>query len=223
MTIAEVMLITLGSQGAVLDTNKFYLNFDTGAVLQQDANFEEFAPTIAYIYRGKITFNPGIRDDFLLGYNLNDSWSTELETGVIWNSVDTITASSFSGNTSIDLYQIPILVNVVYRVPLTARLNACVGLGAGGVFGVWDSETTGLFGGNIRNTDLDFKFGYQAEAGLKYSLTKQITVGVAYKFFGSLDQGWSLDLSQPPVRNDAIFTINGNYTHAIMATMTWSF
>ena len=191
-----------------LSATNLYLNADVGSALQQNAQFHQsgFPPQYA-------SFNPGIRADIDLGYKLDDTWAVEFETGVNWNSIDKIGGVSLhSINRSFGIYTIPLLANVIYKLPRDGSLTPYVGMGVGGVCSIAAfSDATSDF------SDPCFTFAYQAEAGLKYALTKNISIGVAYKYFNAMDQSWLFNRTAGHVGFDVV------HTHVIVASFTWTF
>ena len=187
---------------------RLYLNADVGAALQQNTQFHQsMAPT------QDATFNPGIRADMDLGYNLDDTWAVELETGVIWNSINNVGGVKLDSiSQSLDIYTIPLLANVIYKFPTDGSWTPYVGMGVGGVVSVADfGNATG------DSSDTDFTLAWQAEAGLKYALTKNVSIGVAYKYFNTLNQRWFFSNINDHVKFDGV------HIHAIVASVTWTF
>jgi opacity protein-like surface antigen len=188
--------------------DNLYLNADVGGVFQQEASLIQNGSSAS------ATFNPGIRADIGLGYDLNDSWAVELETGFMWNSMDKINGVPLSSySQSVDIYSVPLLANVIYKVPTETSWTPYFGVGVGGVVGIFDLKSSGT-----DHTDTDFTFAYQAEAGLDYALTENASIGVAYKFLGTLNQHWLLSGSP-----DNHVTLDGVYIHAVAVRFTWSF
>jgi opacity protein-like surface antigen len=92
-----------------------------------------------------------------------------------------------------------------------------VGVGVGAVVSIATIHAGNYMGGNPDLSDSDYTFAYQAEAGLDYSLTKNISIGVSYKFLGMLNQSWYMKSFHNRLSTDAI------YTHAILANLNWRF
>jgi opacity protein-like surface antigen len=190
---------------AVNWSDNLYLNADAGGAFQQEVTLIQNGSSAS------VTFNPGIRADIDLGYNLNDSWAVELESGFMWNSMDKYNGVSLSSySQSIDIYSVPVLANIIYKVPTKTSWAPYFGVGAGGVVGMFDLNSRG-----IDYSDTDFIFAYQAEAGLDYALSKNASIGIAYKFLGTLNQRYCLSGS-----NDKL---DGVYIHAVVAKFTWTF
>ena len=211
---AASILSAVGARASDWSDN-LYLNADGGGAFRENAQLHQSQGTPQY----STTFNPGIRADIDLGYNLNDSWAVELETGFIWNSVDEIGGVPLSSySQSIDLYSVPVLANVIFKVPTKTSWTPYFGVGAGGVVGICDLNNSGT-----DYSDTDFAFAWQAEAGLKYALTKNASIGIAYKFLGTLNQRYYLGGGYPGGTMNDHVKLDGVYMNAVVATFTWTF
>ena len=202
------------SQTSAIETNsvadKMYVSGDVGAAWQQNVN--------AQGGNGTVNFDTGVRGDVTFGYNFCENFAAELETGVIANSINSIAGNTLSSfGASADLYEIPILVNGIYRLPLKGGWTPYVGAGVGGAATYFTAKNVPLFGfgSNSSYKSTDFTFAYQAEVGLKYAVGKNIDLGIAYKFTGTTDHNWS--------DNGVTFKTDGTMAHAILATFTWKF
>lgn len=204
------LALAANTQAADWDQN-LYFGVDTGAVFQQDADFAQAgAPTY------NATFKTGVRGDFKVGYNLCESAAVELESGVQWDSIDTLSGFSLSANDEpIDLYSVPIMANFVYKLVNQSAWTPYVGVGIGANVGVFDGRI-----GPSTYRDTSVTFAYQAEAGVKYALAKNASLGVAYKFMGTADQKYNIDFGGGAIDH---ITIGGVYIHGIFANFTWSF
>ncbi len=193
-------------------TQNLYANVDLGGVYQQ-------ADTTLYQSTGMAlhtTFNLGIRGDMALGYNVNQSWAVEFETGVLWNSMNKVGGVSLSSiGQSFDTYTVPFLAKVIYKVPLKGPFYPYVGIGAGGAATIASFDTGGFTPTTLG--DYDFVFACQAETGLEYKLTKSMSVDVAYKFFATSNPRWYF--SEIPDR----ITEDGFFTHAVVFSFAWNF
>lgn len=155
-----------------------YVQVQGGAVYMQDlqvnvGTHEEFK------------FNIGARADLVVGYKFSSHWSTELDSGVIWNSFDKYGNYSFSPSKA-NLYQIPVIVNYLYRLPIGRSFEGFVGAGIGAVVTVFHIDDSGL---NFQDSDV--AFGGQGLAGLNYHLSRQVDLSLAYKFLGTTSHKWS--------------------------------
>lgn len=192
-------------------TSPFYLNADVGGSLQQSMSLKNLG--------ARIGFNAGTRGDVSFGYNIINQLAVEFETGFIWNSINNSGPQIISPVADrADLYQVPLLANLVFKVPLRCGLTPYIGAGAGG-----DVSTLQLTRGSFddsfdhHRSDTDFTFAYQGMAGLKYALGWNMEVGVGYKFFGTLDHSYFGDQS------DLYVHTSPTLSHSILATFTWHF
>jgi opacity protein-like surface antigen len=187
-----------------------YVKFDVGGVIMPDFNFTSGTEPRA-------TADPGFRFSFAGGWEIVPAFALELETGVLWNSIDKLDGHRLSdSHETIDISQIPLLVNAVYTFPARGPFNAYVGVGVGGVFTTIDlGSDYYYYYYNDHTTDTDAAFGYQAMAGLKYSIHPHMDVGVAYKFLGTTSHSWSDHYDH--ISADAIMS------HSILATFAFRF
>ncbi len=115
-------------------------------------------------------------------------------------------------NASFDTYTVPLLANIIYKVPLTGSLSPYVGVGVGGAASI---AAYSVGGNNV--SDYNFVLAYQAEAGLKYAFTKNASLGIAYEFFGTSNPRWYFSQIPDHVKE------GGFYTHSITISFTWNF
>ena len=209
---AQTSQVNQNNQNNLMRTpapSKMYVTADAGAAWQQNINIKG---------NGQLDFNTGFRGDIIFGYNFCNKFSAELETGVIDNSINSIAGNSLSSfGASADIYEIPILVNAIYRLPLKGGWTPYVGVGVGGAATYLTSQNVPLFGfgSHTSYSSTDFTFAYQAAAGLKYAVSENIELGIAYKFIGTTDHNWS--------DNSVNFKTDGTLTHAVLASFTWKF
>ena len=183
--------------------SNWYVSGDVGGALQQDI-FDKSDV-------GNLSFDPGVRADVILGYKLNDSLAVELESGIVWNSVDALRGVPLSAaNQSADLYQIPILLNGTYHFQ-SGKFIYYIGGGVGGAASIFDLTSRSV---GPNGSDVDFTFAYQAEAGIKYMINDRASIGIGYKFLGTLSHSWDIEYFN--LKTDP------TYTHAIFASINWS-
>lgn len=206
-------------------TRNLYVQFDGGLAYQQDATLEETISSgipPANFTSGTVTFNPGIRGNIALGYNINQSWAAEFETGVLWNSIDSFDSTTLSTvGASFDTYTIPLLVNIVYRIPIKGPWTSYLGVGAGGAASILSYSQTYL-GTRYSWDSSDFAFGYQAKAGLQYKLSRNASLGIAYEFLGTANPSWGSTQNFGTPANYQ-FKEKGFYTHSLVISFTWNF
>ncbi len=178
-----------------------YLNVDAGVAIQKDIT--------STITGSKITFDPGVRFGISGGYRFNESVALELETGLVYNSVDKdggVPLSSFGVNA--DWYQVPVLGNVIYHIPFGDKFQGFIGAGAGGVV-----STINVEAGPFSTDDSDITFGYQILAGVMYAINDRMDVGLGYKFLGTADHDF----------DTFVFLNDSTQTHSLLATFNVRF
>lgn len=159
----------------------------------------------------RIAFDVGVRTDLAVGYHLSSWAAVEFNTGVIWNSADKIGGvplDSFGG--SMDIYQIPLLGNLVLSAPSKSGFRPYIGGGVGCMATVLDFRSPL---GDI--SDCDFAFGYQAFVGITYSTSSNLELGIGYRFSQTRDHGWD--------DGGVSLHTEGTATHAILASIRWKF
>jgi opacity protein-like surface antigen len=199
---ALAAIITPASLFAQNSAPKGYFEIDLGPAWQSDITLRDSAGT-----RAITSFDTGFRLDFKGGVACGENWAFELETGVIYNAVDKIDGASLDPGDRLEFAEIPLLLNVIYKLPFRGPLTAYVGAGVGGVVGTYYAESSGF-----SSYTSDLTFGYQAMAGVRYALNDRWDIGVAYKFLGTSEHEWDADVKS-----------NGTRTHSVLATVSYRF
>src|SRR5206468_271701 len=133
------------------------LAFDGGLTIQRNISIKDSGGE-------KVSFDHGFRLDVAAGFGSREpnSLGAEIELGLPYNGTRPIAA--FEGE-RLDVYEVPLLVNVIYIFPLHDPVRAWAGVGVGGVYGIFVGNGTSILGFNT-----DYTFGYQATVGIEYSL-----------------------------------------------------
>lgn len=186
------------------NADRFYVHADAGATFIQNVGFRVSIPSLSGAFSQH--FSPGARGDVAVGYKLTDSLAVEIETGALWNR---------SGS-SVDLYQIPLLENLVYRAHLGNGWTPYIGAGAGAVFGIFSAPVVQHGGTSATDTsDDDVTFGFQGKAGISYAISPCADVDLGYAFLGSFEHHWNID--------GVHFDSDKIYTHAVLLSFCWKF
>jgi len=176
-----------------------FLAFEGGVALTQGTTFHGLDGDT------KVSFDRGLRFDVRGGVNFNTGLSFDLDLGVIYSPLKENPLLIEGG--SLDLYEIPIMLDFTYTFPRFGPFRAYLGAGLGGVYGIWTGNGTSFL-----DFTTDITFGYQGTAGIKYEINDRWDIGVAYKFLGTtehdLDSGRSMD---------------GTLTHSLMAVVNLKF
>jgi opacity protein-like surface antigen len=152
-----------------------------GAGVSQVEDLEGFVDTtLDPRFNFDYSFDPGVRIDFAPGLNFNQFFAFELNTGIIWNALDSIEAEGQSASADGDLIQVPILANFIAKYPTPIGLTPFIGAGGGGVY-------TRLSIGDVNGVEIDdsgddFFGAFQLFGGLTYEVSQGFHVGAVYKF-----------------------------------------
>jgi opacity protein-like surface antigen len=179
-----------------------YFDASAGANWAQDADFKAGGSTVDFKTDVGFRFSAGV------GYNLDKNWGVEFDTGWVWNAIDKIGNASFSSDSSFS--HIPFLVNVVYRYPIGAKFETYIGGGIGGNYSVLTIDDNG-----IDDDDGDIVFAWQAIAGVRYSISETMSVGVGYKYLGTTEGKYDIE--------GGSFKIDGVHNHTFAAVFNWKF
>ncbi|HEV2209308.1 MAG TPA: outer membrane beta-barrel protein [Verrucomicrobiae bacterium] len=160
-----------------------YLNAGIGAAFMED--FDVTFPDAA----GTIKTDPGERFTLGVGYTLYSSSAfqaaVQFETGVIHNSIHSLTYFDYEAPADGDVYQVPFLADLVYTFPV-GRLVPYIGFGGGGVYRRTQLDNLdGLpFGETVSETD----GAVQGMAGLRFRLNDHNELGAVYKYLATFPQ-----------------------------------
>ena len=193
---------------------RFYVSGGLGPAFTEDATLKEFNGPAA----GKVKFDPGVQFRFAGGYQITDWLATELESGLTYNNIKSITGGT---ETDGSLANIPVLANLVLRCPKMDRFVPYFGGGIGFSSAVLDANDLVVNDNRLSGTQTDTVFAYHGFAGLRYNLNERMAVSLAYRYFATTEPTW-----------DADFVIGGgtgrtrfgeNRTHSVTAAFTFSF
>lgn len=209
-------------------TTGFYMAPELGAAFNSNINFKTVTGYAddelvdGYNLTGSATsslsVNPGIRFNFALGYRPVEWFAVEFAPGVIWNSLNTYSiqyqgnlvdssgnpvdgaAGSLALQTKGGYYQVPLVVNLVFRVPTDSPWVPYFGGGLGASYSYLNitNITYSPFGinQNISSTDGScWSLAYQAIGGFDYQINENVSLGAKYIFMGTGNQNFGGDLN----------------------------
>ena len=187
MTKTIVGLLALGTllaapaRGA---DGKSYFGVDVGLTLNSSTQLEQVNNTPV---DETIKFKTGSRFGLTGGYMINDNFAIEVETGFSATSVSSIGGDSLDSGEEVSIYQIPLLANVIWRIPTGMKLKPYVGLGAGMATSILDIKgINGLTDGN----DSTIVPAFQALAGIRYDFTDRLALVAGYKYLYTGSPEW---------------------------------
>jgi len=127
---------SLSRTGAEADTlTPFYVRTGIGLSFVTTVSYPDFGIS------GDVPMQPGFATGLMLGAQFHDNIAFEIEGGLLYNSVyqnqlEGISATDMTQVTNIQLFQVPLMGNFVFRTdPLAdSKIRLVAGGGAGGIF-----------------------------------------------------------------------------------------
>jgi len=191
---------------------RFYLTGGIGPAFTEETSLREFNGPVTGT---KVRFETGVQFRITAGYQITDWLAAELESGVTYNEIRSITGAIEADGS---LVNAPLLANLVIQCPKKSRFTPFIGGGIGGSTAVLDAHDIILGNGNgVNGNQSDEVFAYHGFAGLRYHITEQMSVSLAYRYFGTTAPTWEADFGPGRVR------FGDNQTHSVTAAFTYSF
>jgi len=193
----------------------FYFRGGLGPEVSERTDVTEFFGPVSGI---NVKYDPGFRISAAAGYMCCNYFSAELEAGVLYNSIKSITGSP---DTDASLANLPMLVNAVFHFPLERNFTPYVGLGAGATSSVLDINRATISGARLNGNDSDVEWAVQAFAGFRYEFNDRMGVGFGYKFLASGQPSW--DVFSFTSGSSGQLQIDKARTHSFLAEFTFKF
>jgi OmpA-OmpF porin, OOP family len=188
-TVASLSLIAV--QESQARHNGWYVGLEAGANWidetdalvsfdNYDVEFNEVALFSHSEFSSRVDFDTGWAGFATAGYAFESNWRIEVELGIRQNDFDLafdefyLVKESETSTIGGELTEYTAMVNVIYDVPLSERVNLSIGLGMG-----VDHSTIDV--GGIAD-DSDTNFAYQAIAGLSYEITRRLDLTLTYRY-----------------------------------------
>ena len=188
---------------------------------------------VSGVLDASLVLDAGFRFYVPVGYRVNEWFSLEFAPGVIVNPMNsmnfsgtlTVGSNTFSGGSSADvsgyLVQVPLLVNFILTIPTDSKCEPFLGGGVGGLFSSMSFNKLDAPGGtsiDLSGEDATaWALGYSALAGLNYHFSRDISIGVIYKFTGTGDQNYTGSTTAN------LINTSGTFTHSVQANATIRF
>ena len=192
-----------------------YLRLGVGPSFFQNGRVSE--PDAVAPSPGPVKYRTGLAADAALGYAFNQYAALDFEVGYVGAKIDSV-PGYFVNDSSV--YNVPFLANITlsYPIPHTI-LVPYIGGGAGGADVIFDADNyQNIASGDVVDgRENDVVFAWQAFAGVRLRLARNLSLGVGYKFLATRDPSFSY----PP--DDFHVNFDGVRTHSIMATLEWKF
>jgi len=137
------------------------------------------------------TFEPGFRFDVEFGYNIYDWLGVSLQSGVIYNALDTYDVSLNSGSYTLpadgELLQVPIQLDGILRWPGATAFKPFIG---GGIGAIWQQLDVNNFTYGTSNIQANycrsaFQFGFNGQVGANYTVAPGVDFYGVFKLLGA--------------------------------------
>ncbi|HXR04666.1 MAG TPA: outer membrane beta-barrel protein [Verrucomicrobiae bacterium] len=195
-----------------------YFRMDIGPSFFQDGELTQFStPGIppSGPVPSPVKYRTGLSADGAFGYAFNKYIAADFEVGYVGAQIDSV-PGYFANNSYID--NIPFLANIRLSYPIPRSFAVLyAGVGVGGADVIFDGDYFGNNTDTVVGRENDVVFAWQAFAGLRFRLARDLSLGVGYKYFATADPTFTY----PPDNFKVGF--DGVRTHSVMATLEWKF
>ena len=172
-----------GIGGEVSTLTPFYVRTGIGLSFVTTVDYPDFGIS------GNVEMQPGFATGLMLGAQFHDNIAFEIEGGLLYNSVyqnqlEGISATDMTQVTNIQLFQVPMMGNFVFRPdPLGAsRIRLVAGGGMGGIF-----RQVFITGGPNDNTRSQTLSAYQGFGGIQINPGEpDLLVDVQFRYLNSI-------------------------------------
>jgi opacity protein-like surface antigen len=188
-----------------------YFRTDIGPSFLQDGRLTKFGGSTSkdVEYEVGFTFNAAV------GYAFNKYLSTDFEFGFHSASIDSVPGFFVYDHTHLD--NAPFLANVIFSYPIPRSIvTPYIGAGVGGTLSIFDTDGFGNSTDAVFGDDTDFVFAWQAFAGLRFDLNKQMSLGLGYKYFWTEDTSFSYPPLYPGTGSDFHVGFDGIRSHSVL-------
>jgi len=191
-----------------------YFRGGIGPEIAHDTNAKEYFGPISGI---EVKYDTGLRISAVGGYQFCKYFSAEVEWGILYNSIKSITGSP---STDASVANVPLLANAVFHIPLESNFVPYCGFGFGGSTSVLTIDHATIAGGALEGDDSYFVWAAQAFAGFRYEFNDRMGMGCGYKFLTTGQPSW--DVYSFSAGSGQLRLENGR-THAFLAEFTLKF
>jgi opacity protein-like surface antigen len=209
------VLTTITASTSFGQKGGFYVKGDLGGNVTEDTDLKEYFGPVTP--GSKVKFDPGLRFGVAAGYWVTDWFATEGETGIMANTIHSITEAERADAV---FSNIPFLANVRFQIP-HARFSPYIGGGAGGTASILDVDRITINGLSTDGSDGDTVFAYQGFAGFKYQINERMWAGVEYRYFVADEAEWRAEFGFGTESDQLRF--GRSKTHSLSLTFSYTF
>lgn len=211
---------TAGAQGLRFSTEGAgaYFRTEIGPSFYQDGRLTKFGGST----KSDVEFDVGYSLDAAVGYAFNKYLAADFEFGFNGTTIDSV--NGFFNNDDTFFYNAPFLVNVTFSYPIPRTIiTPYIGAGVGGSVTVFDTDGFGNGSTTVFGDDSDVVFAWQAFAGLRFELNKQMSLGLGYKYFSTEDTSFSYPPLFPGSGPDFHLGFDGVKSHSVLFVFQMKF
>lgn len=174
-------------------SSNWFMTAAVGGNLLLDAEFKSDSDA-------KIKFKTGVGSVLGVGYRFSKNWSVDFQTGLNWNSIDEISATGFEGTDPVtatggsgNVYQVPIMANATWSIPLNDKTSIALSAGIGAQwtnFNINDVQFSSATLGKLATVEFSnnsMAFRYQAGIQLANQVAPNIHVGFGVRISGTTE------------------------------------
>ncbi|NBT24547.1 MAG: hypothetical protein EBQ51_01225 [Verrucomicrobia bacterium] len=180
---------------------------------------------------GFLSYDPGFRMDVPIGARITDWFALEFAPGFMINGLNylqpngnfTIGNQTVEGGQQVNLqgdyYQIPMLANFLFTIPIDPHFTISAGFSVGGM--VTAVQTTSVQGVTMESSDgisTALSFAYAGQFGLDFPFSENMQAGLYYKYTGTGAQDFTGGNFFQFVQNN-----NGTSTQSVEAYFLYRF
>lgn len=149
-----------------------------------------------------LSFNTGIAVAGGLAERVAPFLIVEIQGGLFYHNIDTIrSANTPSWSPNASLFQVPVLANLVFEVPVRSRFQPFLGAGIGAAITWLDIDdqlpsTPAFTGPYIDGSSTEVTLSYQGFAGVRLQLARQGHLLLTYRAVAAGSPSWSLKDSE---------------------------
>lgn len=189
-----------------------YFRMDIGPSFFQNGQLTEFGSAVS----SPVKYRTGLAADAAFGYAFNKYAALDFELGYVGAKIDNV--PGYNSNNSY-VYNVPFLANITLSYPIPRTIVVpYIGAGVGGADVIFETDYFGPSPNNyVTGSEDDVVFAWQAFAGLRFQLARNLSLGVGYKFLATEDPSFTY----PPDNFHVNF--DGVRTHSVMASLEWRF
>lgn len=189
-----------------------YFRLGVGPSFFQNGQLTQFGGPVS----SPVKYRTGLAAEGAFGWAFNKYVATDFEVGYVGAKIDNVPGYN-SDNSYI--YNVPFLANVTLSYPIPHTIVVpYIGAGVGGADVIFDTDSFGPSPNNyVTGRENDVVFAWQAFAGLRFQLARNLSLGVGYKYFATADPTFTY----PPDNFNVGF--DGVRTHSVMASLEWEF